>query len=110
MLADVRFSGIQYEQRQGGEYTNKDVNVGYVPSGMTVHEWHELQRAEKREKQAKNFAAYGPTSFKSRSLQGFQEDLEKGKAKHLFPAMFAKERIKRGQLKEEDVPVRTRFM
>ena len=37
---------------------------------------------------------------------GFQEDLEKGKARHLFPAMFAKEKIKRGQLKEEEVPVR----
>ncbi len=39
---------------------------------------------------------------------GFQEDLEKGKVRHLFPAMFAKEQIKRGQLKEEDVPVRAR--
>ena len=38
--------------------------------------------------------------------KGFQEDLEKGKAKHLFPAMFAKDQIKRGQLKQEDVPVR----
>ena len=38
--------------------------------------------------------------------KGFQEDLEKGKAKHLFPTMFAKEQIKRGQLKQEDVPVR----
>jgi hypothetical protein len=37
--------------------------------------------------------------------EGFQEDLEKGKANHLFPAMFAKEQIKRGQLKQEDVPV-----
>ena len=35
---------------------------------------------------------------------GFQEDLEKGKSSHLFPAMFAKERVKNGQMKEEDVP------
>lgn len=41
--------------------------------------------------------------------QGFQEDLEKGKAKHLFPAMFAKEQIKRGQMKEEEVPVRVKL-
>ena len=79
--------------------------------------------------QSKNLAAFGPTSFKSRSLQGmfpgslfvsreassdnlscyccgtgFQEDLEKGKSSHLFPAMFAQERVKNGQMKEEDVP------
>jgi len=94
---EIRPSDVPYEQREGGLYTNKDVNVGYVPTGMSVHEWHEFQRAEvsivwvfssylidtltylisssspslqKRKQQAKNFAAYGPTSFKSRSLQG----------------------------------------
>ena len=25
---------------------------------------------------------------------------------HLFPAMFAKEKVKKGEIKEEDVPVR----
>ena len=60
----------QYEQREGGTWTNKDVNVGYVPSGMSVHEWHELKRAENKQTKKKNFAAVGPTSFKSRSLQG----------------------------------------
>lgn len=60
----------QYEQRQGGASNNKDVNVGYVPTGMSVHEWHDLQRAEKQKQKAKNLAAFGPTSFKSRSLQG----------------------------------------
>ena len=87
------------------QYDNEDVNVGYVPAGMSVHEWHEIQRAEKKQRQTKNFAAFGPTSFNSRSLQGFQEDLEKGKSEHLFPAMFAKERLKRGQIKAEDIPV-----
>jgi len=60
----------QYEQREGGTWTNKDVNVGYVPSGMSVHEWHEFKRAENKQTKNKNFAAIGPTSFKSRSLQG----------------------------------------
>ena len=80
------------------------MNVGYVPSGMQPHEWHEMQRAEKEAAQSKKFAAYGPTSFKSRSMQGFQEDLEKGKSGHLFPAMFAKQRVKSGQMKAEEVP------
>jgi hypothetical protein len=87
------------------QYDNSDVNVGYVPSGMSVHEWHEIQRTEKKQQKTKNFAAFGPTSFKSRSLQGFQEDLEKGKSKHLFPVMYAKERLKQGQIKAEDIPV-----
>ena len=55
------------------------VPVGYIPSGMTVHEWHNFQRAEKRKLKSKDFGSIGPTSFKSRSLQAFQEDLEKGK-------------------------------
>lgn len=39
------------------------------------------------------------------STAGFQEDLEKGKSTHLFPAFFAKERVKKGEIKEEDIPV-----
>jgi hypothetical protein len=100
---ELRPSDVPYEQRQGS-YDNKDVNVGYIPSGMTVHEWHNFQRAEKRKLKSKDFGSIGPTSFKSRSLQAFQEDLEKGKVKHLFPTMFAKERVKRGFIKEEDIP------
>eukprot|EP01083_Nonionella_stella_P126933 384443_1 len=93
---ELRPSDVPYEQRPRGRYDNKDVNVGYVPSGMSSHEWHKIQRAEKRKHQSKNLAAFGPTSFKSRSLQGFQEDLEKGSSGHLFPAMFAKQRVKSG--------------
>jgi len=43
---EIRPSDVPYEQREGGLYNNKDVNVGYVPTGMSVHEWHEFQRAE----------------------------------------------------------------
>jgi hypothetical protein len=106
---ELRPSDVPYEQRDGGKYDNKDVNVGYVPSGMSVHQWHEIQRAEEKKRRSKNFAAFGPTSFKSRSLQGFQEDLEKGKSGHLFPAMFAKERVKKGEMKEEDIPYMQRL-
>lgn len=47
--------------------------------------------------------------FVTSSWIGFQEDLEKGKARHLFPAMFAKERVKKGQIKEEDIPYMQRL-
>ena len=97
-------SEVPYEQRQG-RYDNKDVNVGYVPSGLSVHEWHDMQRAEKRKLKEKDFKATGPKGFKSRSFQAFQEDLEKGKVKHLFPTMFARENVAKGLIKEEDVAV-----
>jgi hypothetical protein len=95
---EIKPSDVPYEQRQGS-YDNSDVNVGYVPYGMSVHEWHELQRLEKRELEAKEFGKIGPKGFMSRSLQAFQEDLVKGKVrisislktdcKHLCLNLFA---------------------
>jgi len=75
---EIKPADVPYEQRQGS-YDNTDVNVGYVPSGMSVHQWHELQRAEEKERNVKKFGHVGPTRFQSRSLQAFQEDLERGK-------------------------------
>lgn len=69
---------VPYEQRLGS-YDNSDVNNGYVPTGLSVHEWHVLQCAKKRALHAKQFAKKGPKGFMSRSLQAFQEDLERGK-------------------------------
>lgn len=63
-----------------------------------------MKEAEKLKEKGKKYGAVGPQSFKSRSLQSFQTDLEKGKTEHLLPVMFAKERVKKGELREEDVP------
>ena len=46
----------------------------------------------------------GPKGFKSRSMQSFQEALERGEAEHLLPVFNAKQKIARGELKEEDIP------
>lgn len=78
--------------------------LGYVPDGLSESEWKKLQSKESSEKSKKKFSAYGPITFKSRSLQAFQKDLEQGKANHLMPMMFAKEKIKKGEIKKEDVP------
>eukprot|EP00804_Cyclotella_cryptica_P007687 CCRYP_001325-RA/>CCRYP_001325-RA protein AED:0.14 eAED:0.14 QI:58/1/1/1/1/1/6/206/240 len=94
---EIKPSDVPYEQRQGS-YDNSDVNVGYVPYGMSVHEWHELQRSEKKELEVKEFGKIGPKGFMSRSLQAFQEDMEKGKVKHLFPVSID------GLKKREDIP------
>ena len=71
---------------------------------MSPEQWRKLKKKETAEKSKKKFGAYGPQSFKSRSLQSFQEDLEKGRAGHLLPVFNAKEKVKRGQLKAEDIP------
>jgi hypothetical protein len=38
-------------------------------------------------------------------MQSFQEALERGEAEHLLPVFNAKERVKKGELKLEDIPV-----
>jgi hypothetical protein len=50
--------------------------VGYVPDGMSPEQYKKLQQKEATAKANKRFAAFGPQTFKSRSLKSFQEDLE----------------------------------
>ena len=78
--------------------------MGYVPDGMTPAQWKKVQEEEKAKNSKKNFGAFGPQTFKSRSLQSFQKDLEKGKADHLLPVMNAKKLVKLGKINEEDIP------
>jgi hypothetical protein len=39
-------------------------------------------------------------------MQSFQEALERGEASHLMPVFNSKEKIARGEIRPEDVPVR----
>ena len=77
---------------------------GYVPSGMSAEQYKKLKAKESSAKSKKNFGAFGPQSFKSRSLQSFQTDLETGRAGHLLPVFNAKEKVRAGKLKQEDIP------
>jgi len=79
----------------------------YIPSGFTKESWAKFKKAEadkKAAQAAKNLGRMGPKGFQSRSFQSFQEALERGEATHLMPVMNAKERIRKGELKEEDIP------
>jgi hypothetical protein len=71
---------------------------------MTPEQWKKLKQKEKASEANKKYGAYGPQSFKSRSMQAFQQDLEKGKASHLLPVFNAKEQLKAGKLKKEEIP------
>lgn len=71
---------------------------------MSPEEYRRLLNKEKTEQSKKKFGAFGPQTFRSRSLQSFQQDLEKGQAGHLMPVFNAKEKVKKGQIRPEDVP------
>mmetsp|Transcript_26952 Transcript_26952/g.45924 ORF Transcript_26952/g.45924 Transcript_26952/m.45924 type:complete len:211 (+) Transcript_26952:104-736(+) len=77
---------------------------GYIPSGFTKESWAKFQEKEKKQKEARNLGRLGPKGFQSRSMQSFQEALERGEAAHLMPMENAKERLRRGEIKKEDIP------
>ncbi len=78
---------------------------GYVPSGFTPEQYKKFKEQEAKKKAAlKNLGGVGPKGFKSRSFQSFQEALERGEADHLLPVLNAKERVKKGELKLQDIP------
>jgi hypothetical protein len=86
--------------------TSNSALFAYVPAGFTPESWKKYKAAEKAKEAAKkNLGGMGPRGFKSRSMQSFQEALERGEAEHLLPVFNAKERIKKGELKKEDIPV-----
>lgn len=80
----------------------------YIPSGFTKDTWAAFKAKEKKKKDdqmKKNLGRVGPKGFKSRSFQSFQEALERGETTHMMPVEFAKEKLARGEIKEEDIPV-----
>lgn len=79
---------------------------GYVPSGFTAESYKKFKEEEAKKAAKKNLGQLGPRGFQSRSMQSFQEAMERGEATHLLPVFNAKERVKNGELKIEDIPVR----
>mmetsp|Transcript_8173 Transcript_8173/g.10993 ORF Transcript_8173/g.10993 Transcript_8173/m.10993 type:complete len:195 (-) Transcript_8173:281-865(-) len=84
--------------------SSKIVAYGYIPDGFTADSYKKFKEEEAKKKK-KNLGGLGPRGFKSRSMQSFQEAMERGEAAHLLPVFNAKERIAKGELKPEDIPV-----
>jgi hypothetical protein len=76
---------------------------------MSPEEYRRLREKETAETKKKRFSAVGPQSFKSRSLQSFQKDMEDGKAGHLMPVFNSKEKLKKGEIKQKDIPYMQRL-
>jgi hypothetical protein len=77
----------------------------YVPDGFTTESYKKFKEQEATKATKKNLGRLGPKGFQSRSMQSFQEALERGEAAHLMPVFNSKERIARGEIRAEDVPV-----
>lgn len=98
-------SGVQAFQPQPQKSTSATRLNGYVPSGFTPEQYKKFKEQEKKKSVVKkNLGGMGPRGFKSRSMQSFQEAMERGEAAHLMPVFNAKERVKRGELKMDDIP------
>ena len=68
-----------------------------------ANSWAEFKKKEAEKKKA-NLGRVGPKGFQSRSMQSFQEAMERGEATHLMPMCNAKEKLKAGKIKKEDIP------
>ena len=77
----------------------------YVPDGFTPESYKKFKEQEAKKKQQKGLGRMGPKGFQSRSMQSFQEAMERGEATHLMPVFNSKEKIARGEIRPEDVPV-----
>ncbi|KAL7527501.1 hypothetical protein ACHAXR_001990 [Thalassiosira sp. AJA248-18] len=76
----------------------------YIPSGFNKASWAKFKKEEADKKKAANLGRMGPKGFQSRSMQSFQEALERGEAAHLLPMENAAERLRKGEIKKEDIP------
>jgi len=80
------------------------LHMSYIPDGFTKESYARFKEQERQKAAKKNLGGVGPKGFKSRSMQSFQEALERGEAAHLLPVFNAKEKIAKGELKLEDIP------
>mmetsp|Transcript_24840 Transcript_24840/g.58279 ORF Transcript_24840/g.58279 Transcript_24840/m.58279 type:complete len:216 (-) Transcript_24840:144-791(-) len=105
MVLTSNHCGVQAFQPQPQKSTSVTRLHDYVPSGFTPEQYKKFKQQEKKKAAAKkNLGGMGPRGFKSRSMQSFQEAMERGEATHLMPVFNAKERVKRGEIKVDDIP------
>jgi hypothetical protein len=76
-----------------------------IADGFTPEQYKKFKEQEIQKKKA-NLGASGPKGFQSRSMQSFQEAMERGETGHLMPMFNAQAKLKSGEIRKEDIPVR----
>ena len=79
----------------------------YVPDGLTAEQYNQIKMQDKK-RLGKDLGRLGPRGFKSRSMQAWQEAYENGQTGHSFAPFGYREKVKKGELKKEDVPYMVR--
>lgn len=90
------FSASKFPTRKHLTFCSASTTQGYVPEGFSPKEWEQQKKRDHEKNPRKH--------FRSRPLVDFQQDLEKGKAHHLFPVMFAKRELKAHHIEPNEVP------
>jgi urocanate hydratase len=75
---------------------------GYVPDGLSEEEWQKIKK--KDNKKNLKFEGTSGMKFRSRSFKEFTEGREMGTIEYNMPMENAKEKIKKGLIKPEDIP------
>jgi len=89
-------------RKDGGELLS---TWGYVPDGFTKAEWEKVQKKEKAASAKKiNMDGTSGMQFKSRTFAEFQKGREDGTLTYNMPVEKAMERVRKGELKMEDIP------
>merc|ERR1719424_2000379 len=76
----------------------------YIPDGLTKEQW---AKEKKKLRAPKSGLGKGGTSgmqFRSRSMEEFQKGREAGQLDYNMPVFNAKEKLRKGLIKEEDIP------
>ena len=85
--------------RVNGNYV---VYAGYVPDGLTEEEWKEIK--SKKSQRKMRFEGTSGMKFRSRSFYEFNKGREEGKLQYNMPMENAKEKLKKGIIRPEDIP------
>jgi len=76
------------------------MTMEYIPSGMSKEQWQAMKNKERNANKGKNLGKVGITTFKSRTFQ----DWQKSGGRNLMPVLNAEEKLRRGEIKPQDVP------
>ena len=79
----------------------------YVPDGLTPEEYQQIKNQD-RKRLGKDLGRLGPRGFKSRSMKAWQEAYENGETGHTFAPFGYREKLKKGEIKKEEVPYMVR--